>query len=301
MWQPGKWKQQYCRVCGELKTPENTTNSGEHRPCKKVHQREWARKHVKHSKRFLEKRNLKAEGLKRCTICGEMKQETDDNFFWDKRGWYRGECKQCFNDKRIEKTRANGVKPHRRLSEEQRQKRREEQNRKQRERYWADERYRVSCIEYQREHHRRKPWLGIARKHKRKAMMLSRDDGSVTQKVLRELMRRTKACPYCGQSLEEQRIEIDHIIPLSKGGMHTRKNIVACCWECNQKKRNKDFYEWYLEIEEHIRESVARLFTQRFGVSPEQASLGLWSVKSPGSGKRRSSRVPADVEFPLIF
>ena len=33
-----------------------------------------------------------------------------------------------------------------------------------------------------------------------------------------------------------QRLEMDHITPLSKGGDHTASNIVPCCRSCNAKK-----------------------------------------------------------------
>lgn len=42
------------------------------------------------------------------------------------------------------------------------------------------------------------------------------------------------ACAYCGKVLE--RLEMDHVIPLSKGGTHTKENIVPACRKCNAKK-----------------------------------------------------------------
>ena len=33
---------------------------------------------------------------------------------------------------------------------------------------------------------------------------------------------------------------LDHVIPKSKGGPNTWKNLVTCCGECNVKKGDKD-------------------------------------------------------------
>ena len=41
---------------------------------------------------------------------------------------------------------------------------------------------------------------------------------------------------YCGA---KEKIEQDHIIPLSKGGIHEIKNIHPLCRSCNAKKSNK--------------------------------------------------------------
>ena len=41
-------------------------------------------------------------------------------------------------------------------------------------------------------------------------------------------------CVYCGRKM--QRLTMDHIIPLSKGGEHTFSNVVPACALCNSKK-----------------------------------------------------------------
>lgn len=44
-------------------------------------------------------------------------------------------------------------------------------------------------------------------------------------------------CAYCGRKM--QRLTIDHITPLSKGGAHTATNVVPACKSCNSKKCNR--------------------------------------------------------------
>ncbi len=48
------------------------------------------------------------------------------------------------------------------------------------------------------------------------------------------------ACVYCGS---KKNLTIDHIIPKSKGGDNTWKNLVTCCSPCNLKKGDKSLEE----------------------------------------------------------
>ena len=43
-------------------------------------------------------------------------------------------------------------------------------------------------------------------------------------------------CQFCGNALPSEKLTIDHIIPLSKGGVDEITNYVTACFECNQKK-----------------------------------------------------------------
>jgi len=48
-------------------------------------------------------------------------------------------------------------------------------------------------------------------------------------------------CQYCG--LEDDKLTIDHIVPKVKGGRTEWTNVVACCVDCNRKKRDKSLKE----------------------------------------------------------
>jgi 5-methylcytosine-specific restriction endonuclease McrA len=48
--------------------------------------------------------------------------------------------------------------------------------------------------------------------------------------------RDNNTCQYCGEKLPKSRLNIDHIIPRSRGGKSTWENVVCCCISCNRKK-----------------------------------------------------------------
>ena len=50
----------------------------------------------------------------------------------------------------------------------------------------------------------------------------------------REVLRRDQnTCQYCGS---KKNLTIDHVVPRSKGGLHTWDNVVIACAPCNGKK-----------------------------------------------------------------
>jgi len=64
-----------------------------------------------------------------------------------------------------------------------------------------------------------------------------------------------KNCPYCNSKLNDENINADHIIPISKGGNNTKLNLLACCKDCNEERGDTDFYRYlyvkqpkYIEI-----------------------------------------------------
>lgn len=63
--------------------------------------------------------------------------------------------------------------------------------------------------------------------------------GDITRDYIDGIIKVTKTCPYCGKRIGDDDKSIDHIIPVSKGGEHSRDNIIVCCKKCNIKKSNK--------------------------------------------------------------
>ena len=44
-------------------------------------------------------------------------------------------------------------------------------------------------------------------------------------------------CHYCKKQFVPEELTMDHIVPVSRGGRSVKGNIVACCKECNNKKK----------------------------------------------------------------
>jgi len=61
---------------------------------------------------------------------------------------------------------------------------------------------------------------------------------TLTASDLREIRDKAKGrCFYCR---EKRPLALDHIIPISKGGPHSRDNVVMACRSCNSSKGAKD-------------------------------------------------------------
>lgn len=56
-------------------------------------------------------------------------------------------------------------------------------------------------------------------------------------------------CYYCGRKLTSANRTYDHVFPVEKGGRDEVSNLVACCSECNQTKKNYTLYELVRELE----------------------------------------------------
>lgn len=55
-----------------------------------------------------------------------------------------------------------------------------------------------------------------------------------------EVLRRDKfQCVLCGASGREAKLEVDHIIPVSRGGADDLSNLRCLCFKCNRGKCNK--------------------------------------------------------------
>ncbi len=46
-------------------------------------------------------------------------------------------------------------------------------------------------------------------------------------------------CQYCGGKFAIKDLNLDHVIPLSRGGRSIWDNVVCCCLECNTRKGNR--------------------------------------------------------------
>lgn len=55
----------------------------------------------------------------------------------------------------------------------------------------------------------------------------------------RILSRDRHRCQYCGTKGTVFDLTVDHILPVSRGGTTSPENLVAACFDCNQRKGNR--------------------------------------------------------------
>jgi len=59
------------------------------------------------------------------------------------------------------------------------------------------------------------------------------------RKPKKEMLRRKPYCNWCGDLLTTKTATLDHIIPISLGGLNNRNNYTLACEVCNTKRGNK--------------------------------------------------------------
>ena len=76
-----------------------------------------------------------------------------------------------------------------------------------------------------------------------------------TEKAKAQELRRSRwwqqqlqkaTCYYCHCALTSSEVTMDHIVALADGGRSIKSNVVACCKECNNQKKDASFLDWVL-------------------------------------------------------
>tara|TARA_B100000408_G_scaffold117945_1_gene96235 strand:- start:1022 stop:1561 length:540 start_codon:yes stop_codon:yes gene_type:complete len=70
--------------------------------------------------------------------------------------------------------------------------------------------------------------------------MTARLEGPSDAAKMRVMRRDRYTCVYCGAEGKNAELQIDHVVPVAKGGSHHIANLVAACRSCNQSKGVKD-------------------------------------------------------------
>ena len=64
---------------------------------------------------------------------------------------------------------------------------------------------------------------------------------NMSPKLRFEILRRDGfTCQYCGKTATDKELEIDHLVPFSKGGSNDEGNLITSCKECNRGKTNTE-------------------------------------------------------------
>ena len=75
--------------------------------------------------------------------------------------------------------------------------------------------------------------------HRRRSNKMNNGAFKIYKKELLKIYN--SPCFYCGSN---ERIEADHIVPISRGGRHSIGNLISACRSCNGSKHNKLLVEW---------------------------------------------------------
>ena len=158
-----------------------------------------------------------ADGLKWCSSCKQVKRVGD---FHKNGHTLRSFCKKCECTRSLTSKEATGY--YRRP--DVRKRRNEDSRLCKRAKYLYDEEYRTA---------------ELVRCHNRRAAAT----GSLTtEEWLAACEAFDLRCAYCGSTCK---LTMDHVVPVSNGGVTEADNIVPACQSCNSSKQNKDIIEWY--------------------------------------------------------
>lgn len=102
--------------------------------------------------------------------------------------------------------------------------------------------HRENQIEYSRKYYEAHPEKARARNAKRRALKRNATvgDREAIQHIY-DIAANAKRvrCYLCGGLIPKGERHVDHIVPLSKGGLHTASNLAVTCAQCNLNKHTK--------------------------------------------------------------
>lgn len=65
---------------------------------------------------------------------------------------------------------------------------------------------------------------------------------ATTNQLIRILAKQKGRCCYCHCITDD--LTLEHIVPISKGGSHTAENIAFACLCCNERKADRDPFDF---------------------------------------------------------
>lgn len=159
--------------------------------------------------------------------CSECKNHLPVSMFYElSRGGYSNVCKPC-KPKRDKRYRQQNPNTHRRA------------NRKW---YSSNRTYRsVTVSEYRETEQGR----AVQKRAKANRRNKTADPCYSLQELESRVYMCGRRCFYCNSLVDS--LTVDHIVPLSKGGLDIISNIVGSCLKCNQSKGARNLEDWYRE------------------------------------------------------
>jgi len=217
---------------------------------------------------------------KKCSACGEIKLISDfyttPNYYNTNTVYHMGICKKCSNVScqeryhspegqakareygKIYRQSPNGKEALKRgIKKYYQTPHGKEMARFEQKKYKESEHGKQKRAEYEKTlevRQRRSAWkkteagkLSIANYNHRRRINKNQSDYRLTQKDWDEILEcYNHSCAYC--KTPNITLTIEHVIPLSRGGTHTKDNLIPACTHCNYSKQDKLIGEWKPEV-----------------------------------------------------
>lgn len=105
------------------------------------------------------------------------------------------------------------------------------------------------------------------------------------------LKRDAFSCQYCGSKPPDVVLEVDHIIPVSRGGQNNPDNLITSCFPCNRGKSDRQLGvvpEGLLERAERVNEMTEEAERAALSIVSAHQKIDEWAwsiaeVLHPGS------------------
>ena len=197
--------------------------------------------------------------IKVCTKCGKLLVAYSGNFYKKKSGkcGFRPQCKECMNKKRAEHYKNNKEK----IAEQQAEyyKNNKEKIAEQKAKYYKNNKEKIAEInaEYRKnnkekiaeinaEYYKNNPHIFLNKNNKRRQLEENQGNGITKEQWLEMNRFFNWECAYSGESLSNKNIRtVDHIMPLSEGGLNEIWNCVPMYRPYNTSKHTNDMLDWY--------------------------------------------------------
>lgn len=89
------------------------------------------------------------------------------------------------------------------------------------------------------------PAPALAKASRRRALKIGNGTGGGYRGWLTEIKKKKYIkCYWCGKKTKTAKIHVDHIIPISRGGIDGIENVCAACPTCNLSKHDRLPHEW---------------------------------------------------------
>lgn len=244
----------YCKICA---SEQNKKYREKNRSVINKKKRQEYHKSKRNKKEKTEQ-ELKIGG-KICTVCNNYK--SINHFYERGNGGFYNYCKDCASLSQKKYTLKNRDKIIKRKKEYYKNNKRKFSD------YYHE--YNKNNKEYNRE--KAKKWAKENKErykenqrlyaHKRRDLLkntkcdFSKEEWRDCQRFFSD--SKGKYCSYCGKHTEN--MTIDHVIPVIKGGTHTKENILPSCSSCNSQKSSTDFLKWYRDKDFYSNERLEKI------------------------------------------